>query len=322
MFWSSSNKDKEQNVESKGGWFARLAGGLVKTRASFTDRIRNLFSRDGGDDLEDRLEELEEILIGADVGVEATMAMLEGIREKAEQCEEEATADDILAWLKEEVRTRVAKNYEPLNLDHEPFSVLLIVGVNGVGKTTTIAKLASIFQAYGKKVLLVAGDTFRAGAIEQLSIWGERVDSPVIKGKAGGDPSALVFDAMSAAKARKADLLIIDTAGRLHTQTNLMEELKKVRRVIKKHCPSAPHETFLILDASTGQNAVSQAETFSKEVELTGLCMTKLDGTAKGGIVINICERLDLPLRFIGVGEKIDDLQPFKAEEFVEALFE
>ena len=321
MFWSKKDTDKPKEEGANEGWFARLTGGLLKTRTSFTDRIRNLFSSDEGDDLEDQLDELEEILISADVGVEATMTMLDAIREKAEAQEGKVDGEQILTWLKELVSTRVAKNYAPLNLDHEPFSVLLIVGVNGVGKTTTIAKLASIFQAYGKRVLLVAGDTFRAGAIEQLSIWGERTDCPVIKGNAGGDPSAIVFDAMSAAKARKADLLIIDTAGRLHTQTNLMEELKKIRRVIKKHCPEAPHETFLILDATTGQNAISQAEIFSRDVELTGLCMTKLDGTAKGGIVINICERLDIPLRFIGVGEQLDDLQPFRSEEFVDALF-
>jgi fused signal recognition particle receptor len=323
MFWNKSkDTDSNSNEEASQGWLARLAGGLKKTRTSFTDSVRNLFSSDSTNDFSDKIDELEEILIKADVGVEATSEIVEEVRARAEALEKPVTGDEIVLWLKELVSKRVARNYEPLNLENVPYSVLLIVGVNGVGKTTTIAKLASIFAAYGKKIMLVAGDTFRAGAIEQLSIWADRAGVEIVKGKAGSDPSAVVFEALSKAKVQKTDLVIIDTAGRLHTQVNLMEELKKIKRVIQKHSPNAPHETFLILDATTGQNAINQAQVFSNDIELSGLCMTKLDGTAKGGIIINICHKLNIPLRFIGVGEQMGDLRPFKAEDFVNALFD
>jgi len=325
MFWNKT-KEKDQSVKTEEntsqGWLSRLAGGLKKTRSSFTDKIKNLFTGNDGNDLDDQLEELEEILIRADVGVEATMEIVADVTKMAEDTEGNVSGEQILEWLQELVSKRVAKNYQPLNLDNKPYSVLLIVGVNGVGKTTTIAKLASIFTAYGKKIMLVAGDTFRAGAIEQLTVWADRAGVDIVKGKAGGDPSAVVFEGLSKAKSNNTDLVIIDTAGRLHTQINLMEELKKIKRVIQKHSPDAPHETFLILDATTGQNAITQAEVFSRDVDLSGLCMTKLDGTAKGGIIINICSKLDIPLRFIGVGEQMDDLRPFKADEFVDALFQ
>jgi fused signal recognition particle receptor len=267
------------------------------------------------------LEELEAILIGADCGVELTGEVLALIRSRAAS-DPAFGPEQGLGALKECIRSKVSTAARPMNLDRKPFSVILVVGVNGVGKTTTIAKLARIFQAYGKKILLVAGDTFRAGAIEQLTVWGDRLGLDVHRGSAGADPSSVVFDGLSMARARKVDLVIIDTAGRLHTQTNLMEEIRKVRRVVQKVVPDAPHETFLVLDASTGQNAVSQARLFDEALAVSGLVLTKLDGTAKGGIVVTICQKLGIPVRFVGVGEGIDDLDAFRPDEFVEALFQ
>ncbi len=299
-----------------------MTGGLSKTRRNLTEGIRRLFG--GGEeslDSEELLEELEELLISADVGVRLTGEILKELEERIRNEGRIPDASEAVEWLKEVVRRKVDRNHAPLSIDEKPFSVVMVVGVNGVGKTTTIAKLASIFRGYGHRVMLVAGDTFRAGAIEQLSIWGERVGADVVKGRPGTDPAALVYDALSGARSKRCDLILVDTAGRLHTQTNLMDELRKIERVMKKVCPSAPHETFLVLDATTGQNAVSQAELFLRYVDVTGLVLTKLDGTSKGGVVINICDRFDLPIRFIGVGEKVEDLDAFRPDEFVEALF-
>ena len=301
-------------------WLSRLTAGITRTRSSFTDQIRSLFA--STPKIDDAFyESLEEILIAADCGVEIAGEVIALIRKRASE-DATFTPDQGLALLKEYMRGKLTQHQGPMNLNRDPYSIILVVGVNGVGKTTTIAKLAHIFQGYGKKIMLVAGDTFRAGAIEQLCVWGDRLGIDVQKGSAGADPSAVVYDALSAARARKADLVIIDTAGRLHTQTNLMEEIRKVRRVIQKVVPDGPHETFLVLDATTGQNAISQAKLFDEALSLSGLVLTKLDGTAKGGIVVAVCQKLGIPIRFVGVGESLEDLDAFKPDEFVEALFQ
>jgi fused signal recognition particle receptor len=301
-------------------WLSRLTDGIARTRSSFTDQIKSLFTSSPRID-EEFYERLEEILIGADCGVEIAAEVMALLRQKSGE-DPAFTPDKGIALLKEFMRGKLTRHQAPLNLNREPFSVILIVGVNGVGKTTTIAKLAHVFQGYGKKMMLVAGDTFRAGAIEQLCVWGQRLGIDVSKGAAGADPSAVVFDALCAARARKVELVIIDTAGRLHTQTNLMEEIRKVRRVIQKVVPDGPHETFLVLDSTTGQNAISQARLFDEALSLSGLVLTKLDGTAKGGIVIACSQKLGIPIRFVGVGESLEDLDAFKPDEFVDALFQ
>ncbi|MBI2944448.1 MAG: signal recognition particle-docking protein FtsY [Candidatus Wallbacteria bacterium] len=302
----------------RASWLARLTTGLTRTRGRFTDQIRGLFGVSQKFDPA-VLDDLEAILLQADVGPKATTDMVDLLRRRAE-ADPAFSSEQALAALKEALRERLSRNLQPLNLDAVP-SVVLIVGVNGVGKTTTIAKLARLFQAYGKRILLVSGDTFRAGAIEQLTVWSQRLGCELVRGEAGADPSAIVFDGMNAARARGCDLVMIDTAGRLHTQSNLMDELGKVNRVIKKVVPEAPHETFLILDATTGQNAISQAKVFNEMVPITGLCLTKIDGTAKGGVLVALADYLEVPIRFLGVGEGIDDLDNFRADEFVEALF-
>ncbi len=298
------------------GFFEKLKNGLFKSRTSFFGRIKALFTR-GVD--EDTLEELEEMLISADVGYEATEAILDKLRTKTreEKIKDPQEAVEALKAILIEALGETA----PLKLDTSP-SVILVIGVNGVGKTTSIAKIANSLKAEGKSVLLAAGDTFRAGAIEQLGVWADRVGVELIRQNEGSDPAAVVFDAVHAAKKRNADVLIVDTAGRLHNKKNLMNELAKINRVIDRELPGADRETLLVLDSTTGQNAVNQAVEFKEAAAITGLVLTKLDGTAKGGIIFSIKEKLDLPVRYIGVGEGVDDLQPFDAAEYVNALLD
>ena len=310
---------KLREKEQEKGFLVRLKDGLSKTREGFVGRIDTLVLGKKKID-EDLLEELEEILITSDIGVQATYKLIEKIRAKVKRKELD-DAGLLKQYLHEEILDILKGEEIPLEIsDSRPF-VILVVGVNGVGKTTTIAKVANRFREEGKNVLLAAGDTFRAAAIEQLEIWGERAECKVIKHQSGSDPSAVVFDSIKAAQARSVDVLIIDTAGRLHTKVNLMEELKKIQRIVGRELPGAPHEVLLILDATTGQNSISQAKLFKDAINITGIALTKLDGTAKGGIIVSISEELNIPIRYIGVGEGMDDLKVFRAEEFVEALF-
>jgi fused signal recognition particle receptor len=309
-------KDRQEE-----GLFSRLKEGLSKTRSNFTGRLDHLFL--GKKEItEELLDELEEILFTSDIGVATTQALIHMVQDAVTR---KALKDP--GKLKEALRDQMLSFLKGPSVEHpvpdpgEPH-VVMVIGVNGVGKTTTIGKAASFFKQEGKEIMLVAADTFRAAAVEQLVIWGERVGVEVIRQDTGADPSAVVFDALSAALARNVDMVIIDTAGRLHTQKNLMDQLGKVHRVAGKKLPGAPHEVWLVLDATTGQNAVSQAEMFNETLGVTGIILTKLDGTAKGGIVIGICKQLNLPILFIGVGEKLDDLQPFDPEAFVQAIFE
>ncbi|WP_095152073.1 signal recognition particle-docking protein FtsY [Pseudomonas sp. Irchel s3b5] len=306
--------------ESKAGFFARLKQGLSKTSASIGEGMASLFlGRKVIDD--ELLEDLETRLLTADVGVEATSVIIQRLTQKVAR-KELADADALYKSLQAELAAMLKPVEQPLKIvsQNKPF-VILVVGVNGAGKTTTIGKLAKKLQLEGKKVMLAAGDTFRAAAVEQLQVWGERNKIPVIAQHTGADSASVIFDAVQAAKARGIDVLIADTAGRLHTKDNLMEELKKVRRVISKLDADAPHEVLLVLDAGTGQNAINQAKQFNQTVELTGLALTKLDGTAKGGVIFALAKQFGLPIRYIGVGEGIDDLRTFEAEPFVQALF-
>ncbi|MFZ5986901.1 MAG: signal recognition particle-docking protein FtsY [Bacillota bacterium] len=300
------------------GFFDRLKEGLKKTKNTITERIDQVLVSFGKID-EELFEELEEILITSDVGIDASMRIIEDLKKKVK---ETRTTDPrkVKELLKEELREILSSADSDLKLDTAP-SVILVVGVNGVGKTTSIGKIANLLKSRGKKVILAAGDTFRAAAIDQLEIWSNRVGVDIIKHTEGADPAAVVFDAVQSLKARKADVLICDTAGRLHTKKNLMEELKKVYRVIDRELPGVSREVLLVLDATTGQNAISQAKTFGDTAEVTGIVLTKLDGTAKGGIIIAVASELSIPVKLIGVGEQIDDLQKFDAGEFVEALF-
>jgi len=301
----------------KKGFFSRLKEGLAKTRQNITEKIDLLFKYHN--EVNDELfDELEEVLILADVGVNTTTRLIEKVRERVRE-ERIREAQRVRAVLKEEILALLSQPQE-LNLRFP--AVFLVVGVNGVGKTTTIGKLAHMFQSQGRKVLMAAGDTFRAAAIEQLEVWANRVGCQIVRHTEGADAAAVVFDAIQAAKSRGIDLLICDTAGRLHTKKNLMNELEKINRIIEREYPEAHKEVFLVLDATTGQNAVSQAKMFKEKVNVTGIILTKLDGTAKGGIIIAIKSELGIPIRYIGVGEGMDDLQPFDAEAFVEALFE
>ncbi|GIM47557.1 signal recognition particle receptor FtsY [Collibacillus ludicampi] len=300
------------------GFFNKIKEGLSKTRHAFMEKVEKLVSRRKID--EEFYEELEEILIMADVGVNTVMQLMDELRDEVKKRKIE-DAEELRPVLKEKLRELMKAEQFPMNIQEKGLTVIMVVGVNGVGKTTTIGKLAYKYKNEGKKVLLAAGDTFRAGAIEQLEVWGKRAGVEVIKHQAGSDPAAVVYDAIQAAKARNVNLLLCDTAGRLHNKTNLMEELNKVYRVIKREIPGAPHEVLLVLDATTGQNALSQAKLFGQAAGVTGLVLTKLDGTAKGGIVIAIQNELSLPVKFVGVGEKMDDLQVFDPQEFVEALF-
>lgn len=315
----TENEDKPE-IDRK-GVFKRLRHGLTKTRSSFSGRIDTLFA--GKKEItESLIDELEEILFTSDIGVNTTQTLLNAIQDKVTKKElkdprklKEMLKNHILSLLDQEpVEHTLPKPGEPL--------VIMVAGVNGVGKTTTIGKIANRFKQKGKTVMLVAADTFRAAAVEQLSIWGERVGASVVKQGTGADPSAVAFDAMSAAISRNIDVVLVDTAGRLHTQINLMEELEKVHRVIGRKLSGAPHEVWLVLDATTGQNAISQAEAFQETLGLTGIVLTKLDGTAKGGIVIGISSQLQIPIRFIGIGEQMDDLRAFNAHDFVRAIFD
>ncbi len=301
-------------------FFERLRNGLAKTRASWVDRLQSVFQGRRWD--EEALVSMEEILLSADVGVKATEKLIEAVRRQAPRGDKDGV--DLAACLQQEIVTLLtasAKKSAPAALPASPW-VVIFLGVNGVGKTTTIGKLAAQYRQNGKKVLLAAADTFRAAATEQLEVWGQRVGAEVVKQKPGADPSAVVFDTLHAAKKRQADVVLIDTAGRLHTKVHLVEELKKIRRVTAKEQEGAPHETLLVLDATTGQNAFQQARVFKEAMDITGIVLTKLDGTAKGGVIIGIQEELGVPVQYICVGEEVDDLQPFDPTDFVKALFE
>jgi len=296
--------------------------GLSRTRTSFWGRIGDLIGRKTKIDPE-LLEEMEEILIQSDVGVETTLKIISDVRERVKREKLEGEPGSLIQLLKDEMMAILGTEKQNIDVDtHKPF-IIMVLGVNGTGKTTTIAKLASKFRNENKKVILAAADTFRAAAVDQLEIWSQRVGGlDFIKHQEGSDPAAVAFDAIQAAVARKSDVVIIDTAGRLHTKKNLMEELKKIKRVADKALPGAPHEILLVLDATTGQNAISQVRLFKEAVEVSGIVLTKLDGTAKGGIVIAIKGEFDIPVKLVGVGEKLDDLEEFSPKEFVDALFE
>ncbi|MGX7394846.1 signal recognition particle-docking protein FtsY [Carnobacterium mobile] len=296
--------------------------GLEKTRKSFSQRMNELFANFRTVD-EDFFEELEEILIGADVGYEASMEISDALRQevKLKNAKSEGEVQNVIIEKMVEIYEKDNTEKPEVLFNENGLTVILVVGVNGVGKTTTIGKMAKRFQNEGKKVLLAAGDTFRAGAIEQLVVWGERVDVDVVTGKAGGDPAAVVFDAVRQAKQQEADVLIVDTAGRLQNKVNLMNELEKMKRVIEKEVPGGPHEVLLVLDATTGQNAMIQAKQFKQTTNVSGIVLTKLDGTAKGGIVLAIRKELDIPVKFVGLGEGVDDLQEFEPGEYVYGLF-
>ncbi len=300
------------------GFFDKLKQGLFKTKSAIVDKIDNIFKSFSKVD-DDLFDELEELLISADIGVNTTEKILDELRDTVidnKIKEPELVKSELYGILR-----RMIGEHEPLDLSTKP-SVILVIGVNGVGKTTSIGKIANDLKHRGKKVVVAAADTFRAAAAEQLSVWCDRAGVDIIKQGAGADPASVVYDAISAVKSRCADVLIIDTAGRLHNKKNLMDELAKIDRVINRELPDAAKETLLVLDATTGQNAVYQAKEFKEASKITGLVLTKLDGTAKGGIIISIREELGIPVKFIGVGEQIDDMKPFSSEEFANALFE
>jgi fused signal recognition particle receptor len=301
--------------------FARIKSGLSRTKASLTEQLGNLFL--GKKEIDDELlEDIETLLLTADVGVEATTQIVKKLTERVQR-NQLADAQALHTALKEELAALLYQVEQPLSIpaDKKPY-VILMVGVNGVGKTTTIGKLAKRFQAEGKSVMLAAGDTFRAAAVEQLQVWGDRNKVPVVAQHTGADSASVLFDALQSAKSKNVDVLIADTAGRLQNKDHLMQELEKVVRVMRKIDESTPHEVMLVLDAGTGQNAMSQAKIFKDAVGVTGITLTKLDGTAKGGVIFAIAKQLGLPIRYIGVGEQVDDLRPFVAKEFVEALFD
>ncbi|NIF59741.1 signal recognition particle-docking protein FtsY [Enterobacter sp. Ap-916] len=309
---------QEQEKPTKEGFFARLKRSLVKTKQNLGSGFISLFRGKKIDD--DLFEELEEQLLIADVGVETTRKIITNLTEGASR-KQLRDAEALYGLLKEEMSEILAKVDEPLSVEGKTPFVILMVGVNGVGKTTTIGKLARQFEQQGKSVMLAAGDTFRAAAVEQLQVWGQRNNIPVVAQHTGADSASVIFDAIQAAKARNIDVLIADTAGRLQNKSHLMEELKKIVRVMKKLDEDAPHEVMLTLDASTGQNAISQAKLFHEAVGLTGITLTKLDGTAKGGVIFSVADQFGIPIRYIGVGEQISDLRPFNAGDFIEALF-
>ena len=309
---------QEQEKPTKEGFFARLKRSLLKTKENLGSGFISLFRGKKIDD--DLFEELEEQLLIADVGVETTRKIIANLTEGASR-KQLRDAEALYGLLKDEMGEILAKVDEPLNIEGKTPFVILMVGVNGVGKTTTIGKLARQFEQQGKSVMLAAGDTFRAAAVEQLQVWGQRNNIPVIAQHTGADSASVIFDAIRAAKSRNVDVLIADTAGRLQNKSHLMEELKKIVRVMKKLDEDAPHEIMLTIDASTGQNAVSRAKLFHEAVGLTGITLTKLDGTAKGGVIFSVADQFGIPIRYIGVGERIEDLRPFKADDFIEALF-
>lgn len=300
------------------GFFEKLKNGLAKTKAALAEGINNIFKNFRSVD-EDLMDELEELLITSDVGVETTMEILDTLRDRI-KTENVKDPNAVKAMLYGILRDMIGDG-EPVRTG-EGMTVILVIGVNGVGKTTSIAKIANVMKKSGRHVLLAAADTFRAAAADQLRVWAERVGVDIIAQSEGSDPAAVVFDAANAAKKRGVDVLIIDTAGRLHNKKNLMNELEKINRVVDRELPDSVRETLLVLDATTGQNAVVQAKEFKNAAPITGLVLTKLDGTAKGGIVISIKKELDIPVKFIGVGEKVDDLEVFNADEFIRALFE
>ncbi|MDB8804481.1 signal recognition particle-docking protein FtsY [Romboutsia sp. 1001216sp1] len=309
---------QEQPKEKKVNLFNRLKEGLTKAKKGITDRIDDVLKSYTKVD-EELLEELEEILITADVGVNTTMNIIDSLRDKIKS---KGITDpmDVRNELKIVVEELLGEENQKLDVTHSP-TIILMVGVNGVGKTTTIGKLANRYKSEGKKVLLAAGDTFRAAAIEQLEVWANRSNVDIIKHQEGADPGAVIFDAVKAAKARKVDLLICDTAGRLHNKANLMNELGKVFKIVDREFPEAKKEVLLVVDATTGQNAVAQAKTFKEVADITGIVLTKLDGTAKGGVVLAVKSEVDVPVKLIGVGEKVEDLQDFDAKAFSDALF-
>ena len=309
---------QEQEKPTKEGFFARLKRSLLKTKENLGSGFISLFRGKKIDD--DLFEELEEQLLIADVGVETTRKIIANLTEGANR-KQLRDAEALYGLLKDEMGEILAKVDEPLNIEGKMPFVILMVGVNGVGKTTTIGKLARQFEQQGTSVMLAAGDTFRAAAVEQLQVWGQRNNIPVIAQHTGADSASVIFDAIQAAKSRNVDVLIADTAGRLQNKSHLMEELKKIVRVMKKLDEDAPHEIMLTIDASTGQNAISQAKLFNEAVGLTGITLTKLDGTAKGGVIFSVADQFGIPIRYIGVGERIEDLRPFKADDFIEALF-
>lgn len=305
-------------MKNNEGFFSKLFSGLSKTRNTITSRVEQLLKFSGSID-EQLFEELEEILITSDIGVKSTMKIINNVKGKIKEdkIKDPAQVKSVL----KSILTDILDDSSSKPIDAELPAVLMVVGVNGVGKTTTIGKLAFKYKSEGKKVLLAAGDTFRAAAIDQLCIWGNRAGIDVIKQQEGSDPAAVIFDAVQAAKSRKSDVLICDTAGRLHNKKNLMDELKKVNRVIDREFPGCIKETLLVLDATTGQNAVIQAKEFKDTCDITGIVLTKLDGTAKGGIIITIKEELDVPVKYIGIGEGIEDMQEFDSLNFIDALF-
>ncbi len=311
----------EETTTERAGFFSRLKSGLAKTRSSFTSSLANVFL--GRKELDSSLiDDIETVLLTADVGIETTQHLINTLTQKLARNE---LSDSAAAFtcLKTEMRQMLEPSNIPLTINEQskPY-IILVVGINGAGKTTTIGKLASHYKHLGKQIMLAAGDTFRAAAIEQLQIWGERNQIPVIAQKPGSDTAAVIYDAAQAAAARKMDILFADTAGRLHTQAHLIAELQKIKRVLGKLDPTAPHEVLLVLDATLGQNALNQVTQFNAAIGVTGLVLTKLDGTAKGGILFALAQQTKIPIRFIGVGEGIEDLKPFDADEFVEALFE
>ncbi|MBA4503583.1 signal recognition particle-docking protein FtsY [Marinobacterium sp. 3-1745] len=310
----------EVEKEPKGGFFARIKTGLSRTKANLTEQLGDLFlgAKEIDDDL---LEEIETTLLMADVGVDATTTIIDRLTDRVAR-KQLKDADALKEALQQELADLLGSVEHPLRLPAKKPAVILMVGVNGVGKTTTIGKLAKRFQSEGKSVMLAAGDTFRAAAVEQLQVWGERNKVPVVAQHTGADSASVIFDALQSAQSKGVDVLIADTAGRLQNKDNLMQELQKVVRVMQKLDPEAPHEVMLVLDAGTGQNAISQAKEFKEAVGVSGITLTKLDGTAKGGIIFAIAKQFDLPIRFIGVGEQVDDLRPFEADEFVKALFD
>ena len=303
------------------GFFDRLKKGLTKTRDNLTSKIEKIVL--GYADIDDDLlDEIEETLIMADVGVDTTEKLMTAVR-KGIKRKEINGPEDLVPYLEKQIAAILTRDAadDAMHMAAEGPTVMLVIGVNGAGKTTTIGKLAAYYKAQGKSVMLAAADTFRAAAIDQLQVWGDRTGVPVIRHQEGSDPAAVALDAVKAAKARGIDLLIVDTAGRLQTKANLMQELEKINRVIGREIKDAPHETLLVLDATTGQNAVSQAKLFTKAAPITGVVLTKLDGTAKGGVVIGIKDQLAMPVKWIGVGEQVDDLRPFNAEDYARALF-
>lgn len=300
------------------GFFDKLKEGLSKTRKGITEKIDQVLVSFGKVN-EELFEELEEVLVTSDLGIDTAMRIIEGVKKKVKEGKVTDPAK-VKSLLKQELLEILGEDAFRLDIEPSP-AIIMVIGVNGVGKTTSIGKIASMLKKDGKKVIIAAADTFRAAAIDQLQVWADRVGVEMIRQAEGSDPAAVIYDAIQAARARKTDVLICDTAGRLHTKKNLMEELKKVSRIIDKEMPNAKRENLLVLDATTGQNAVSQAKTFSEVTNISGIVLTKLDGTAKGGIVITIKSELDIPVKFIGVGEKLDDLQPFDSKDFIEALF-